>query len=117
MKRIICEHTRAITFILGDPMKISPSNTEQGYILRRLIRRVIRLFRKADIHANYLCELAAVIIGQYGPVYPELEENRAFILEQLQKEYQLFSRTLDEGLKKANSYLDRMEQGEFSVVS
>lgn len=117
VKRIICEHTRAITFILGDPMKISPSNTEQGYILRRLIRRVIRLFRKADIHANYLCELAAVIIGQYGPVYPELEENRAFILEQLQKEYQLFSRTLDEGLKKANSYLDRMEQGEFSVVS
>ncbi len=110
-KRIICEHTRAITFILGDPMRISPSNTEQGYILRRLIRRIIRLFKKADMNVNYLCELAAVIIGQYGPVYPELEENRAFILEQLQKEYHLFSRTLDEGLKKANRYLDRMEQG------
>lgn len=111
-KRIICEHTRAITFILGDPMRISPSNTEQGYILRRLIRRMIRLFKKADIHANYLCELAAVIIRQYGPVYPELEENREFILEQLQREYCLFSKTLDEGLKMAGKYLDRMEQGE-----
>ena len=111
-KRIICEHTRAITFILGDPMKISPSNTEQGYILRRLIRRIIRLFKKSDIHANYLCELAAVIIEQYGPVYPELEENREFILEQLQKEYHLFSKTLDEGLKMAGKYLDRIEQGE-----
>ncbi|MBD5526010.1 MAG: alanine--tRNA ligase [Lachnospiraceae bacterium] len=110
-KRIICEHTRAITFILGDPMKISPSNTEQGYILRRLIRRIIRLFRKADINVNYLCELSGVIIEQYGLVYPELGENREFILEQLQKEYNLFSKTLDEGLKKANRYLDSMEQG------
>lgn len=109
-KRIICEHTRAVTFMLGDPMKISPSNTEQGYILRRLIRRMIRLFRKADIHTNYLCELSGVVIGQYGPVYPELGENREFILEQLQREYHLFSKTLDEGLKKANRYLDRIEQ-------
>ena len=110
-KRIICEHTRAITFILGDPMKISPSNTEQGYILRRLIRRIIRLFKKAGINANYLCELSEVIIEQYGLVYSELEENREFILEQLQKEYHLFSKTLDEGLKKAGKYLDRIEQG------
>lgn len=109
-KRIICEHTRAVTFMLGDPMKISPSNTEQGYILRRLIRRMIRLFRKADIHTNYLCELSVVVIGQYGPVYPELGENREFILEQLQREYHLFSKTLDEGLKKANRYLDHIEQ-------
>ena len=96
-KRIICEHTRTITFILGDPMKISPSNTEQGYILRRLIRRIIRLFRKADIHENYLCELSGVIIGQYGVDYPELEENKEFISEQLQREYDLFSKILDEG--------------------
>ena len=110
-KRIICEHIRAITFILGDPMKISPSNTEQGYILRRLIRRMIRLFKKADINANHLCELSEVIIGQYRPVYPELGKNREFILEQLQREYHLFSKTLDEGLKKANRYLDSIEQG------
>ena len=111
-KRIICEHMRTTTFILGDPMKISPSNTEQGYILRRLIRRIIRLFKKADINTNYLCELAEILINQYSPVYSELADNRDFILEQLQKEYNLFSKTLDDGLKKASRYLDNVKQGE-----
>lgn len=111
-RRIICEHARTITFILGDPMKISPSNTEQGYVLRRLIRRIIRLFKKVDINTNYLCALSDVIIDQYKPVYPELSENREFILEQLQKEYELFSKTLDEGLKKANRYLDHLQEKE-----
>lgn len=114
-KRIVCEHIRATTFILGDPMKICPSNTEQGYILRRVIRRVIRLFKKADINKNYLCELSEVIIDQYQDVYPELGENREFILEQLQKEYTLFSKTLDDGLKKANRYLDNV--GENGILS
>ena len=107
-KRIVCEHIRATTFILGDPMKICPSNTEQGYILRRVIRRIIRLFKKADINKNFLCELSEVIINQYEEVYSELGENREFILEQLQKEYTLFSKTLDDGLKKANRYLDNV---------
>lgn len=110
-KRIICEHMRTTTFILGDPMKISPSNTEQGYILRRLIRRIIRLFKKAEINTNYLCKLAEVLIDQYSLVYPELAKNRKFILEQLEKEYNLFSKTLDDGLKKANRYLDNLTQG------
>jgi len=114
-KRIVCEHIRATTFILGDPMKICPSNTEQGYILRRVIRRVIRLFKKSDINKNYLCELSEVIINQYQDVYPELGENREFILEQLQKEYTLFTKTLDDGLKKANRYLDNV--GESGVLS
>lgn len=111
-KRIICEHIRAITFILGDPKKITPSNTEQGYILRRFIRRIIRLWKKADIHENHLCVLSEVIIHQYQETYPELGENQSFILEQLEKEYQLFSRTLDEGLKKANRYLDQLGSNE-----
>lgn len=110
-KRIICEHIRAATFILGDSKKITPSNTEQGYILRRLIRRVIRLFKKADINTNYLCVLSEVIINQYKEVYPELGENQQFILEQLDKEYNLFSKTLDKGLKKANRYLDNIGKG------
>lgn len=107
-RRIICEHMRTVTFILGDPKKITPSNTEQGYILRRLIRRVIRLLKKAEINTNPLCELAKVIIDQYQEVYPELKENREFILEQLQKEYNLFSKTFDDGMKKANRYLDQI---------
>lgn len=110
-RRIICEHVRAISFILGDPKKIVPSNTEQGYILRRLIRRVIRLLKQAELGSAHLCELAEIIIGQYEEVYPELGENRDFILEQLQKEYARFSKTLDEGLKKASRYMENMEKG------
>nr|MBP3598854.1 alanine--tRNA ligase [Eubacterium sp.] len=114
-KRIICEHIRATTFILGDPKKIAPSNTEQGYILRRFIRRMIRLFKKTGIHENCLCELSKVIIDQYKEVYPELGENEEFILEQLQKEYTLFAKTLDDGLKKANRYLQNV--GKCGVLS
>lgn len=107
-RRIVCEHIRAISFILGDPRKITPSNTEQGYIVRRLIRRVIRLLKQAELGSAHLCQLAEIIIGQYEETYPELGENHGFILEQLQKEYVLFSKTLDEGLKKAGRYLENV---------
>lgn len=109
-KRIICEHIRAVCFILGDPQKICPSNTEQGYILRRLIRRMIRLFRKAGINQNYLCDLAEVIIRQYQDAYPELADNQTFIKEQLQNESDLFLKTLDVGLKKADQYLEKTDE-------
>ena len=107
-RRIICEHVRAICFILGDSKKIVPSNTEQGYILRRFIRRVIRLLKQADLGSSHLYELAEITIEQYRDAYPELGENHDFILEQIQKEYALFSKTLDEGLKKARRYLDNV---------
>lgn len=109
-KRIICEHIRAVSFILGDPQKICPSNTEQGYILRRLIRRMIRLFKKSGIKQNYLCELAEIIIHQYKEVYPELADNETFIIEQLKKESNLFLKTLDLGLKKADQYLGKINE-------
>lgn len=109
-KRIICEHIRAVSFVLGDPQKICPSNTEQGYILRRLIRRMIRLLNKAGVEENILCELSHVIINQYKEVYPELGENEGFILEQLNKEYDLFKKTLSQGLKKAERYFENIGQ-------
>ncbi|MHB8130941.1 MAG: alanine--tRNA ligase [Mobilitalea sp.] len=110
--RIICEHIRAMTFILGDTKRITPSNTEQGYILRRLIRRTIRLTKKLGFNDNILCDLAMVIIQQYKDVYSELEENHNFILEQLEKEYDSFGKTLDTGLKKAEQYFSVLKEGE-----
>lgn len=89
-RRIICEHIRAVSVILGDSKKIVPSNTEQGYILRRLIRRVIRLLKQAGLDYSHLCELAEITVRQYQDTYPELEENHDFVLEQLQKEYACF---------------------------
>ena len=110
--RIICEHIRAMTFILGDTKRITPSNTEQGYILRRLIRRTIRLTKKLGFNDNILCDLAMVIIQQYKEVYSELEENYNFILEQLEKEYDSFGKTLELGLKKAEQYFSVLKERE-----
>ncbi len=111
-KRIICEHIRAICFVLGDDKHIVPSNTEQGYILRRLIRRIIRLLKKNDINQNILCELSGIIIEQYNDIYNELGRNKSFIFEQLDKEYQLFSKTLDIGLKKAEWYFANLKEND-----
>ncbi len=102
--RVVCEHIRTITVILGDPRKIKPSNTEQGYIIRRLIRRIIRLLKQARVERNILNELAEIIIDQYGDVYVELQQNKLLILEQLEREYNIFHKTLDTGLKMAEKY-------------
>ncbi len=110
--RIICEHIRTIAFILGDAKKLTPSNTEQGYILRRLIRRTIRITKKLGIKENILCNLALLIIRQYKGVYSELEVNQSFILEQIEREYVLFGKTLDTGLKKAEKYFSLLTEGE-----
>ncbi len=110
--RIICEHSRAITFILGDRKHIAPSNSEQGYILRRLIRRAIRLIKKYDSPENTLSDLVSVIINQYKEVYNELGENQKFILDQIEKESCLFKNTLDSGLKKAERYFAMLQKDE-----
>jgi alanyl-tRNA synthetase len=109
--RIISDHMRAVTFILGDYKGIVPSNSEQGYILRRLIRRTIRMFRKLGITENRLTEAAQTVIEINSEVYPELAENKTFIMEQLTREYALFHKTLDIGLKKAEKYLSELSEG------
>ncbi|MDP4091667.1 MAG: alanine--tRNA ligase, partial [Bacillota bacterium] len=108
---IISEHMRAAAFILGDPKAMAPSNSEQGYILRRLIRRTIRLIKKLGSNNNILCNIAEVVIENYGDIYPELATNKGFILEQLEKEYALFTKTLDSGLKMAEKYFSSLEEG------
>lgn len=84
--RIIADHMRTSTFILGDDRGVSPSNTDQGYILRRLIRRAVRYAMQLGMPEGFTCEIAKVIINQYKDVYPELERNSAFVLEQLKLE-------------------------------
>lgn len=109
--RIISDHMRAVTFITGDPKRIVPSNSEQGYILRRLIRRTIRMFKKLGVTENKLPEVAETVIALNEKQYPELAENKDFIMEQLGKEYTLFHKTLDAGLKKAEQYLRGLLKG------
>ena len=98
--RIIADHMRTSTFILGDDRGVSPSNTDQGYILRRLIRRAVRYGMQLGMPEGFTVEIAKVIIDQYQDVYPELARNSAFVLEQLSLEEGRFARTLKQGEKE-----------------
>jgi alanyl-tRNA synthetase len=110
--RIIADHMRAVAFILGDHKKIAPSNTGQGYILRRLIRRVIRLIKMMDMSENILPQIAEVIISINSSAYPELSDNQDYIVEQLEKEFALFAKTLERGLKEAEKIFSTLMKGD-----
>ncbi len=98
--RIIVDHLKAATFIIADG--ITPSNVDQGYILRRLIRRAIRSARQLKIeHDGTLTPaIAEAVIEQYGQTYPFLQERRQAIIEALKREEQQFGKTLKEGMKQ-----------------
>ena len=100
--RIIADHIRAVVMIAGDDAGIKPSNTDQGYILRRLIRRIIRYAKKLnmDRNSNWEQELAEMIIEKYSKYYSELERNKDVILQVLKDEKIKFNRTLEKGLKE-----------------
>ena len=100
--RIIADHIRTSVFILGDDAGVVPSNTDRGYILRRLIRRTIRYAKKLniDINSDWEQQLAELIINKYSKYYGELERNRSDILETLKNEKIKFNRTLEHGLKE-----------------
>ena len=104
--RIIVDHIKAATFILAE--KVAPSNLDQGYILRRLIRRAIRHFRTLGIEQNnFASEISKVVIEAYGDEYDELKQNRAFILNELEKEEEKFKKTLEKGLREFNRIIKR----------
>ena len=98
--RVVADHLRTSTFILGDDRGVSPSNTDQGYILRRLIRRAVRYGMSLGMADGFTAEIAQVIIDQYKDVYPELSRNAAFVTEQLKLEEGRFARTLKQGEKE-----------------
>ncbi|MEK6863479.1 MAG: alanine--tRNA ligase [Nanoarchaeota archaeon] len=98
--RIIADHVRAATFILGDDNTVLPSNMDRGYVLRRLIRRAVRYAKQIGLPDNSLSSLAEIIVKEYGGYYTELKENKLKILEELQKEEEKFEKTLEKGLKE-----------------
>lgn len=98
--RIVADHIRCATFMLGDEKGITPSNTDQGYILRRLIRRAIRFAGRLGIEEGKLYLIAEQVISQYGEVYPELQANRERILSELNLEEERFQKTIKQGMKE-----------------
>lgn len=110
--RIIADHIRTAVFVSADPAGIKPSNTDQGYILRRLIRRAIRHAKKLniDINSDWEQEIAKVILDQYSKYYKELVDNRAVVLEVLNGEKIKFNRTLEKGLREFEKITSRLEE-------
>ena len=111
--RIIADHIRTAVFISADPSGIKPSNTDQGYILRRLIRRAIRHAKNIDIDINSNWEevIALKILDEYKEYYKELADNGNVVLEVLKNEKVKFNRTLEKGLREFNKNIQNIEDG------
>lgn len=115
--RIIADHMRTATFIMGDDRGVSPSNVDQGYVLRRLIRRAVRYGMGIGMPEGFTGEVAKVIIEQYKDVYPELKRNEAFVLEQLSLEESRFARTLKQGNREFEKLVEKVRDGQIDGVS
>ena len=112
--RIVADHLRTSTFIMGDPRGVSPSNVDQGYVLRRLIRRAVRFGMQLGMPEGFTAEIGKVVINQYAEIYPELKQNENFVLEQFKLEETRFARTLRQGEREFEKAVSRM--GENKII-
>ncbi|MFA6981527.1 MAG: alanine--tRNA ligase [Patescibacteria group bacterium] len=96
--RIILDHVRAVCFIISDG--VTPSNKDQGYVLRRLIRRVMRYSKELGIEKDFITDLANVFVDKFQEEYPHLHANRATIKDVILAEEEKFKKTLDLGIKE-----------------
>lgn len=97
-QRIVTDHIKAATWIIMDG--IEPSRNQQGYILRRIIRRAIRHGRKLGIDGLFTREVGEIAIQQFSPIWEKLETDKERILNILEEEEKKFSKTLENGLKE-----------------
>lgn len=111
--RIILDHVRTSTFLIGDTRGIAPSNVDQGYVLRRLIRRAVRFGRQIGLPTGSLSEIAKCYIEKYKLSYPELNDNAERIIDELNKEEEKFSKTLADGLKEFNKVISHIQGNVF----
>ena len=98
--RIIADHTRTAVMMTGDRRGIVCSNVDQGYILRRLLRRAVRYVRQLGGEAGKLALIAKVIVDEYGAAYPELKENESKIIDEITAEEARFEKTLQSGIRE-----------------
>ena len=98
--RIIADHTRTATFLLGDIKPLSPSNVDQGYVLRRLIRRAVRYCRVLGIDGSALIELAKLNIEKYKGIYKNIGDNAERIENELRMEQEKFDKTIEQGINE-----------------
>jgi alanyl-tRNA synthetase len=112
--KVIADHSRAAAFLIADG--VLPSNEGRGYVLRRILRRAIRYGRHIGLNDPFLHETVAAVFGAMNVPYPELQENRTFILNVVKNEETRFSETLDHGLKLLNETVENLKSAGAAVI-
>ncbi|MEG0784248.1 MAG: alanine--tRNA ligase [Christensenella sp.] len=115
--RIVADHIRCAAFMIGDERGITPSNVDQGYVLRRLLRRAIRFAGKLGVAEGNLSKIAQVVIDKYAHAYEELKTNQAKIIDEIEKEEERFQKTITQGLKEFEKTAERLEGSEIDGKS
>jgi len=110
-ERVIADHLRTATIIIGDERGVTPSNNDQGYVLRKLIRRAIRHGRKLGIEGAFIADIAQIYITEYGHFYTELEKNKERILTALKQEEEKFQKALVNGEGEIDRDIERVNEG------
>ena len=112
--KIICDHSRAATFMIGDG--VIPSNEGRGYVLRRLIRRAIRQGKSIGIHNEFLTKTVKVVIDEWKEAYPELGEKESYILKVVSLEEERFKITIDQGLELLMKKIQTLKDSNAKVL-
>ena len=105
--RVVAEHGRSVTFLIADG--VVPGNEGRGYVLRRVIRRAIRYARRIGVEGNFLGEIADATIDKMGKVYPELVNNRDFIVTVLRLEEERFQQAFQNGYNMLSEALEGVD--------
>ncbi|SHI68621.1 alanyl-tRNA synthetase [Dethiosulfatibacter aminovorans DSM 17477] len=106
--RIITDHARAVTFLIGDG--VIPSNEGRGYVLRRLLRRAARHGKLLGIRDNFMTTISKLVVEMFGEAYPELANSADQIYKIIEIEEDRFSKTIDQGIEILNTYTEKMEK-------
>lgn len=107
--RVICDHIKTSTMLIGDINGIVPSNVGAGYILRRLLRRAIRYSKMLNLTTEDLLNVSKIYIEEiYNEAYPLLVEKEEYILEEIKKEVTKFEKTLEQGTREFNKLIDNL---------
>ncbi|MBM4379122.1 MAG: alanine--tRNA ligase, partial [Deltaproteobacteria bacterium] len=113
--RVISDHSRAAAFLVSDG--VQPSNEGRGYVLRRIMRRAIRHGARLGLDDVFFPRTVDAVISLMGEAYPELKENRTFVLEVVKHEEESFRRTLDRGLRMIDDEIGKLQSGGQAVLS
>ncbi len=108
--RIIADHMRTVCMIIGDARGVGPSNVDQGYIVRRLIRRAIRESRKIGMAQGAIVQLVSTIIDEYAESFPDIADRRQHIITTIAEEDDKFANTIDNGLKQFEKLIQKDKQ-------